>query len=80
MPTNPDGTPQHLEAPDMPPAVIVGPRRTTPAPYINRDGLVSVQVNVNALGNNIIGDAANEPSIAVESHRSEPDRHRLAPV
>lgn len=31
-----------------------------------RDGFVSVQVNVDANGNNIPGDAANEPSIAID--------------
>ena len=32
----------------------------------SRDGYVSVQVNVNAGGQNIVGDAANEPSMAVD--------------
>ena len=31
-----------------------------------RDGYVSVQVNVDAYGCNIVGDAANEPSIAID--------------
>ncbi|HEY6564970.1 MAG TPA: sialidase family protein, partial [Pirellulaceae bacterium] len=35
-------------------------------PTIVRNGFVSVQVNVNAGGNNVAGDAANEPSIAVD--------------
>jgi len=34
--------------------------------YVERDGYVSVQVNVDLLGRNIVGDAANEPSIAVD--------------
>ncbi len=32
---------------------------------VTRGPFVSYQVNVNALGNNIMGDAANEPSIAI---------------
>lgn len=32
-----------------------------------RDGFVSVQVNVDANGCNIVGDAANEPSIAIDA-------------
>jgi subtilisin-like proprotein convertase family protein len=39
---------------------------------VSRDGHVSVQVNVDELGNNIVGDAANEPSIAVDP--TEPTR------
>lgn len=42
------------------------PRLTEPARLWRRGGFVSVQVNVDALGNNIVGDAANEPSIAVD--------------
>jgi hypothetical protein len=48
------------------------PRRDTPVagsphrgPWI-RDGHASIQVNVDAQGSNIVGDAANEPSIAVD--------------
>jgi len=33
---------------------------------VDRDGYVSVQVNVDEFGNNIPGDAANEPTIAVD--------------
>jgi subtilisin-like proprotein convertase family protein len=39
---------------------------------VSRDGHVSVQVNVDELGNNIVGDAANEPSIAIDP--TEPTR------
>ncbi len=39
---------------------------------VERDGYVSIQVNVDAFGNNIVGDAANEPSIAVDP--SDPTR------
>lgn len=54
-----------LEKYDNPPAFIYrlesGPRMVSP------HGLfVSYQVNVDSNGNNIIGDAANEPSIAVD--------------
>ncbi len=42
-------------------------RLETSAPMISRFGaFTSVQVNVNANGNNIAGDAANEPSISVD--------------
>jgi len=34
--------------------------------FVERDGYVSVQVNVDLLGRNIAGDAANEPSIAID--------------
>ena len=57
----------HLERPNDP---YVRPptsgRTTTPARRWSRDGYVSVQVNVDEFGNNIVGDAANEPSIAVD--------------
>jgi BNR/Asp-box repeat len=33
---------------------------------VQRGGFLSVQVNVNGAGQNIVGDAANEPSIAVD--------------
>ncbi|HXV75905.1 MAG TPA: hypothetical protein VD788_06245, partial [Candidatus Polarisedimenticolaceae bacterium] len=39
--------------------------RSTPA-RVARGNFVSVQVNVDAAGNNIVGDAANEPSIAID--------------
>ena len=41
-------------------------RATSPAVPWVRDGYVSVQVNVDSGGYNILGDAANEPSIAVD--------------
>ncbi len=57
----------HREVPDDP-YVAVPPeaRRTAPARRWVRDGQVSVQVNVDGDGNNVLGDAANEPSIAVD--------------
>ena len=54
-----------LEKYDNPPAFIyrleTGPRMISP-----HGSFVSYQVNVDNNGNNIIGDAANEPSIAVD--------------
>ncbi len=50
--------------PYMPPAVQVAePLPTLPVPAGSSFG---VQVNVDAMGNNIVGDAANEPSIGVD--------------
>jgi hypothetical protein len=34
--------------------------------WVERNGFVSVQVNVGSDGSNVVGDAANEPSIAVD--------------
>src|SRR5438034_8248930 len=54
-----------LERYDNPPAYIY--RLETGPRMISQFGpFVSFQVNVDANGNNIIGDAANEPSIAVD--------------
>lgn len=52
-----------------------GPRRTSPrlpAARLTRSGYASVQVNVDAEGNNIVGDAANEPCLAIDP--TNPDR------
>ncbi len=57
----------HAEAPKD--AYIPVPpeeRMTRPGARPARGGYVSVQVNVDDAGNNIVGDAANEPSIAVD--------------
>ena len=57
----------HLEAPGDP--FVPVPReaqRTSPAARVAYRGYVSVQVNVDDNGDNIVGDAANEPSIAVD--------------
>jgi hypothetical protein len=57
----------HSEVPDDP--YVVSPRAAhprSPAMRFTRDGFFAVQVNVDAFGQNIIGDAANEPSIAVD--------------
>ena len=58
---------------DVPPETPVAPPATAGLPpqaesargVVTLGPYVSVQVNVNALQNNIVGDAANEPSIAV---------------
>jgi hypothetical protein len=61
------------EVPDDPyVAVPLAKRVTAPARRWQRDVHVAVQVNVDALGDNIVGDAANEPSIAVDP--TDPDR------
>jgi len=41
------------------------PPVTAPPAHVERNGYVSVQVNVDEFGNNIVGDAATQPSIAV---------------
>ena len=57
----------HHEVPDDPYlAVPVESRVTSPAFRAVRGAFASVQVNVDDLGMNIVGDAANEPSIAVD--------------
>src|SRR6201984_3144159 len=56
-----------LEKPGMP-AAPVGPYRleTSPRMISPYGGFISYQVNVDQNGNNIVGDAANEPSITVD--------------
>jgi len=57
------------EQPARLPKVRPGPRMTVPPlpPQLLRHGpYQSVQVNVDAQGRNIVGDAANEPSLAVD--------------
>ncbi len=62
-----DPATMHREVPDDPyVAVPATDRRTSPARRAVRGSFTSVQVNVDALGQNIVGDAANEPSIAVD--------------
>src|SRR5262245_13674502 len=56
---------EHSETYDMPPAYIF--RLEKSPQMISRFGVfTSYQANVDAQGNNIVGDAANEPSIAVD--------------
>lgn len=60
-PTEPD------EKPDDPwIAVPIEARQTTPGLRVQFGTHVSVQVNVDVDGNNIVDDAANEPSIAID--------------
>src|SRR5216110_2253912 len=56
-----------LEKPGMPPAPVGTYRlETSPRLISPYGGFVSYQVNVDQNGNNIVGDAANEPSICVD--------------
>jgi len=64
-PERPDDPPMERALPPGVPTVSV-PRDVTVGPYH------SVQVNIDAGGNNLVGDAANEPSIAVDA--SNPSR------
>lgn len=41
-------------------------KKTTPAMRYQSSSIITVQVNVDSLGQNIVGDAANEPSIAID--------------
>jgi hypothetical protein len=68
-PTTPLGEVGHLEVPvrrvttqDSPEGGIA----TSAGATVVRGEFVSVQVNVNPDGNNVLGDAANEPSIAID--------------
>ena len=44
----------------------------SPAYYYSMNNIITVQVNVDVNGQNIVGDAANEPSIALD--RTDPNR------
>ena len=55
-----------LEKYDNPPAVAAPAVRISPALVSQFGPYTSYQVNVDANGNNRIGDAANEPSICVD--------------
>jgi hypothetical protein len=63
--TQPMSSKMHSETYDMPPAYIfrveTSPRMISPF-----GSFISYQVNVDAMGNNIVGDAANECSISVD--------------
>ncbi len=52
--------------------VPAGPKQVSPGAIVRRGPFVSVQVNVDEHGMNILGDAANEPSIAIDP--TNPDR------
>ena len=64
----PADSPAYAERPTDPPAPVAERRTSPPLPrsMLTRGGYESVQVNVDALGNNILDDAANEPSIAID--------------
>ncbi len=68
----PPETPRHAPAP----AEVLRRRRLEPARTIRRGTLAAIQVNVDSAGNNIVGDAANEPSIAIDP--TNPDRIVIA--
>jgi hypothetical protein len=61
-----------LDDPPPPPGARDARPRTSPAPIWTRDSFQSIQVNVDAAGDDILGDAANEPSIAVDP--TNPDK------
>ena len=59
--------PESTERIDQPPVPGTEAAAKLSLPVVvERNGFVSVQVNVGADGSNIVGDAANEPSIAVD--------------
>lgn len=63
----------HREMPDDPFVPMpIEERVTAPALAWERNGYISVQVNVDPAGQDILNDAANEPSIAVDP--TNPDR------
>lgn len=70
-----DRPPEQL---DMPPASLSELQRQAQSPRMiaQRGPFTSIQVNVNALQNNIVGDAANEPSIAISP--ANPDQIVIA--
>jgi hypothetical protein len=70
-PNPPGRTP---ELPNDPPPIMSMPKRrgAEPAQDWTRGPFTSVQVNVDEFGNNIPGDAANEPSIAIDA--TDPSR------
>jgi hypothetical protein len=55
-----------LEKYDNPPAFLLAPTTVSPARVSQLSNFTSYQVNVDSNGNNIVGDAANEPSICVD--------------
>lgn len=63
----------HQETPDDPYIRVSRQEAgTAPPAVVVMNGFTSVQVNVDSGGNNILGDAANEPSIAIDP--TNPDR------
>jgi hypothetical protein len=69
-----NAAPRYLEAPDDPPApyrAVDDPGARTPGVRASVGPYVSVQVNVDSQGQNIVGDAANETSIAVDPNNPD---------
>jgi len=63
----------HNENPDKKPVYIpMDEIRTSPGYKYSASGIFTIQANVDDLGYNILGDAANEPSIAIDP--TNPDR------
>ncbi|PYL24791.1 MAG: hypothetical protein DMF44_04075, partial [Verrucomicrobia bacterium] len=58
--------PEPLERYEMQPAPLIYRLETSPRMISQYGPFISYQANVDAQGNNIVGDAANEPSIAVD--------------
>ena len=58
--------PEPLEKYEMQPAPLIYRLETSPRMISQYGPFVSYQANVDAQGNNIVGDAANEPSISVD--------------
>src|SRR6186713_943708 len=63
--TRPMSPKEHSETYDMPPAYVFRLEKS-PRMILQFGPFTSYQANVDAQGNNIVGDAANEPSIAVD--------------
>ena len=69
-----DDPPPHLEIlDDLPLREAVRRPRSAPASPLSPGGFPIIQVNVDSDGLNIVGDAANEPSISVDPN----DRNRI---
>ena len=58
--------PEPLEKYEMQPAPLIYRLETSPRMISQYGPFISYQANVDAQGNNIVGDAANEPSISVD--------------
>jgi len=62
----PDPSAHHEILDDQYVPVLRENQQRSPAYHYSRNNVTTVQVNVDANGQNIVGDAANEPSIAVD--------------
>lgn len=64
--------PEYAEQPDDPYIPIdKNTQPTSPAYHFVGPNVLTVQVNLNQDGENILGDAANEPSIAIDPHNPD---------